>query len=266
MSNFNPPAPCGAGRTARTAPMVKQTFQSTRPVRGGTTSYPRKPQPCDFNPPAPCGAGRQIRAPPASHQDFNPPAPCGAGLTTSRLYQHLLNISIHPPRAGRDGRLHAPHQSPTDFNPPAPCGAGHNCTLNICQARRFQSTRPVRGGTISSTALRTSTSISIHPPRAGRDIHNAAKIGLKLEFQSTRPVRGGTSYRYHDHPPGKYFNPPAPCGAGQLQLCKLRGQLDFNPPAPCGAGPHLTAIGGRILQFQSTRPVRGGTWKCGAEP
>ena len=56
--------------------------------------------------------------------------------------------------------------------------------------------------------------ISIHPPLAGRDL---ALFGLML-------VRG-------------YFNPPAPCGAGQI-LCRM----------------HKTQ---KI--FQSTRPLRGGT-------
>ena len=33
----------------------------------------------------------------------------------------------------------------------------------------------------------------------------------------------------------------------------------FNPPAPCGAGPQIQAAYEPINQFQSTRPVRGGT-------
>ena len=35
---------------------------------------------------------------------------------------------------------------------------------------RFQSTRPVRGGTIPAIKAKVNDAISIHPPRAGRDI------------------------------------------------------------------------------------------------
>ena len=34
----------------------------------------------------------------------------------------------------------------------------------------FQSTRPVRGGTGDSTVVEQLAKISIHPPRAGRDL------------------------------------------------------------------------------------------------
>ena len=37
--NFNPPAPCGAGRPADKRNVVVQVFQSTRPLRGGTATF-----------------------------------------------------------------------------------------------------------------------------------------------------------------------------------------------------------------------------------
>ena len=56
-------------------------------------------------------------------------------------------------------------------------------------------------------------SISIHPPRAGRDML-ISHIQLK----------------------DMNFNPPSPCGEGQ-ELCDIFGDLDdFNPPSPCGEG------------------------------
>ena len=101
-------------------------------------------------------------------------------------------------------------------------------------------------------------------------------------FQSTRPVRGGTlmlilillSQFYFNPPapcgagrpkipiapPRSNFNPPAPCGAGLVFDCSCSCFCYFNPPAPCGAGrspaQHLRC---RTPEFQSTRPVRGGT-------
>ena len=60
---FNPPAPCGAGRCITTTGRKSGKFQSTRPVRGGTSQLFDPAQLTDFNPPAPCGAGQN--SPPA---------------------------------------------------------------------------------------------------------------------------------------------------------------------------------------------------------
>ena len=63
---------------------------------------------------------------------------------------------------------------------------------------RFQSTRPVRGGTLYRVQVGAFRDrISIHPPRAGRD-------------SSVLLVTCAN---------GLYFNPPAPCGAG---LCGIK--------------------------------------------
>ena len=103
FTDFNPPAPCGAGRD------------------GGRA---RHPQP-DFNPPAPCGAGlRQSAGDYLPNRYFNPPAPCGAGQHLRTQLNDMMRISIHPPRAGRDESGTASVTGPYDFNPPAPCGAG----------------------------------------------------------------------------------------------------------------------------------------------
>ena len=57
--------------------------------------------------------------------------------------------------------------------------------------------------------------ISIHPPRAGRDCPQSCCLT-----------------------PWRYFNPPAPCGAGQRpRRIYYHLATYFNPPAPCGAGP-----------------------------
>ena len=103
-TDFNPPAPCGAGLYCTRNRTTATQFQSTRPVRGGTTrATATLPSWGYFNPPAPCGAG--------------PPPKPGAVARN--------NISIHPPRAGRDP------------------GAAYSALFGL-----FQSTRPVRGGTI----------------------------------------------------------------------------------------------------------------------
>ena len=101
------------------------------------------------------------------------------------------------------------------FNPPSPCGEG-----------------------LSSMADFTSReSISIHPPRVGRDgqkLINPAQLPL---FQSTLPVWGGT------------LSPAVPALSWG----------HFNPPSPCGEGHDKAAISIGHIEFQSTLPVWGGT-------
>ena len=55
----------------------------------------------------------------------------------------------------------------------------------------FQSTRPVRGATGSGDLYPRLAGVSIHAPRAGRDLYLTDKMP-KGKFQSTRPVRGAT--------------------------------------------------------------------------
>ena len=216
--NFNPPAPCGAGRwqngkrifangisihpprAGRDVAAVVQNitdklisihppragrdcsfciasstemlFQSTRPVRGGTPGgYPLHTGRSDFNPPAPCGAGRSWWTARRSLRHFNPPAPCGAGLLSITVSTGHGQISIHPPRAGRDT-------------------AGE---VLVRTKLEFQSTRPVRGGTVYGPAF-TNILINFNPPApCGAGQKCRPRRALKMLFQSTRPVRGGTS-------------------------------------------------------------------------
>ena len=158
-------------------------------------------------------AGRDFccRARPDSPSCFNPRAPCGA--------RHTLTSSI---------------VLPLGFNPRAPCGARPPCGYTRPPRTRFQSTRPVRGATFrvqeilsrntfqSTRPVRGATHtaqrhgdksrVSIHAPRAGRDVG-----------------QGGSAYG------NDCFNPRAPCGARHLGI-KISGiKKCFNPRAPCGA-------------------------------
>ena len=147
----------------------------------------------NFNPPAPCGAGPAQQRIPRRPCDFNPPAPCGAGRLPGCIYLDKGGISIHPPRAGRDGWPRAPRQSPMDFNPPAPCGAGLEQLTMMCNCLKFQSTRPVRGGTCRTKTCCLTMGISIHPPRAGRDAQ-AGLIQATTKI-SIHPPRAGRDLR-----------------------------------------------------------------------
>ena len=99
---------------------------------------------------------------------FNPRAPCGARRRYDTRY-----------------RRHRWY-----FNPRAPCGARLTQYYSTTQIIEFQSTRPVRGATVSNQFF--------------ADIY---------VFQSTRPVRGATPGLSAERGEQKYFNPRAPCGA-----------------------------------------------------
>ena len=125
------------------------------------------------------------------------------------------NISIHAPRAGRDGGVALPLLvlHPISIHAPR-AGRDIPQTMAGMSPAIFQSTRPVRGATgershepgqghISIHAPRAGRdhlegnrpegwTISIHAPRAGRDKLTGLVQGSNIIFQSTRPVRGAT--------------------------------------------------------------------------
>ena len=123
-----------------------------------------------------------------------------------------------------------------NFNPPSPWGEG----------RSFFLPRP------------EVNTISIHPPRGGRD--KPFRIPIRFgRFQSTLPVGGGTSmlslqsghHFISIHPPrggrdpvpaGRIhllpdFNPPSPWGEGLSSRLRPSHHTNFNPPSPWGEGP-----------------------------
>ena len=142
----------------------------------------------------------------------------------------------------------------TYFNPPTPCGVGpvidnitdvdtafqsthpvRGGTLNVKKrytSPAFQSTHPVRGGTVEFRHLLAGHGISIHPPRAGWD-NLGRRLGVVLvKFQSTHPVRGGTAPEWARTVWPTNFNPPTPCGVGHLCLLLIaRGRtISIHPP------------------------------------
>ena len=167
-------------------------FQSTRPVRGATpkmSMYSTVPS-VDFNPRAPCGArpgptghragvgGISIHAPRAG-RDTAPASHCIAG-----------GISIHAPRAGRDHPVQVLVEGHGDFNPRAPCGARLPPLRGQDGRREFQSTRPVRGATVAASGRSFFAPISIHAPRAGRDLlHRVLQVGAGISIHAPRAGR-----------------------------------------------------------------------------
>ena len=210
--NFNPPAPCGAGLYSFKPDSGTELFQSTRPVRGGTTES------------AAVDKQAQISIhPPRAGRDFNP---------VDFYREALLFQSTRPVRGGTLLNLHKLLHCL--FQSTRPVRGGTRAEVTRHMPLRFQSTRPVRGGTAQPPSAFLCGAISIHPPRAGRDQKSPrntprAKISI-------HPPRAGRD----DH-----------CGA-------VRGnRYNFNPPAPCGAGPLLPRPPSEPF-FISIHPPRAG--------
>ena len=248
-------------------------------------------------------AGRDLKQQPSqsNQKNFNPPAPCGAGPpflyhSFTKIYisihpplagrdsskddaDTVMRISIHPPLAGRDTAfLRDTLSRAISIHPPL---AGRDIQfLDDFRRAKFQSTRPLRGGTLTYAPSGKRAAISIHPPLAGRDVRGLCFSAASSYFNPPAPCgagpSGGRTARRpaHFNPPAPcgaglrsaacstircYFNPPAPCGAGPLHCCLSGPEKDFNPPAPCGAGPWDHSCLSLPQIFQSTRPLRGGT-------
>ena len=125
--------------------------------------------------------------------------------------------------------------------------------------RRFQSTRPVRGGTQAFGQHPFAQNISIHPPRAGRDDGTGSVKVDTWIFQSTRPVRGGTFVRSKFCMAHKTFQSTRPVRGGTLTITPISRHLQFQSTRPVRGGTSVDVKAVSPDLFQSTRPVRGGT-------
>ena len=89
-------------------------------------------------------------------------------------------ISIHPPRAGRDSPALALTAPPAYFNPRAPCGARPTSSVLRPKSLKFQSTRPVRGATVSDSDT----------IKRNRDFNPRAPCGARPGCRSCHPGKG----------------------------------------------------------------------------
>ena len=133
-------------------------------------------------------------------------------------------ISIHPPLAGRDVSEVYDAYDAYHFNPPAPCGAGLLAAAGGIPTDRFQSTRPLRGGTRILNSLDKADQFqSTRPLRGGT--RRLLDLQRKMEFQSTRPLRGGTAILHK-----KTVQNIAYCTKSAFTLAVLSGFLALMRP------------------------------------
>ena len=148
-----------------------------------------------------------------------------------------------------------------NFNPRAPCGARRPGGVWRCKNGIFQSTRPVRGATRMDTALLAENDISIHAPRAGRDDAHHERCVKLIDISIHAPRAGRDVLPPHFSVAAWYFNPRAPCGARHQRPDRPAVSSYFNPRAPCGARHPKLCSKVFLFRFQSTRPVRGATFR-----
>ena len=155
-----------------------EPFQSTLPERGETRiGLPAPPPSCHFNPLSPSGERRGTGA------LAYPPHP----------------ISIHSPRAGRDGPDVQTDHAGDYFNPLSPSGERQKTEVTPYDSQRISIHSPRAGrdtgcGTArrrprnfnplspsgerlhGSDEVKADGEISIHSPRAGRDVYNMCQF------------------------------------------------------------------------------------------
>ena len=192
--DFNPRAPCGARQTTGLVRFEDEVFQSTRPVRGATTTpfqngtlnkisihAPRAgrdwpgPEDCSdrtyFNPRAPCGARRVVSVVSPITGKFQSTRPVRGATRASAKYPCSDYISIHAPRAGRDQARY-------------PYSLGGDISIHAPRAGRDHGLRHALG-----------LGIDFNPRAPCGARHNPAfRRRINQLFQSTRPVRGATSW------------------------------------------------------------------------
>ena len=196
-------------------------FQSTRPLRGATGI---------------CLAFFKIEL-------FQSTRPLRGATVWCNFLLTVMDISIHAPLAGRDGKY-------------VRCGA---VLVNISIHA------PLAGRDGGLTMADYIERISIHAPLAGRDAPAMLiEYGFHT-FQSTRPLRGATS-RKLTLSCFWIFQSTRPL-RGATPWCGTLppGNIYFNPRAPCGARLLTVMLSTSGCVFQSTRPLRGATPTAGAQ-
>ena len=167
------------------------SFQSTHPLRGATATRIRYARSSAISIHAPlAGCDEPLTQGGAWLIDFNPRTPCG----------------VRP-------RISSGRSRPKNFNPRTPCGVRRLHSYSQGGDRKFQSTHPLRGATITSSGSAFLTPLrfqSTHPLRGATSRGRFG--GAKPIFQSTHPLRGATRSRHSFTTFKTYFNPRTPCG------------------------------------------------------
>ena len=170
---FQSTRPMRGGTVPMSLTLLLWAFQSTRPVRGGTRRNQLQfAEHREFQSTRPVRGGTcLVMLCLVVYSRFQSTRPVRGGTCVRSPHTLPLFISIHPPRAGRDRNHDFLERRACLFQSTRPVRGGTHNHLTLRTTDLFQSTRPVRGGTIIRWRRGDKVMISIHPPRAGRDIN-----------------------------------------------------------------------------------------------
>ena len=234
--SFNPRAPCGARPVIclRILDSVEVSIHAPRAGRDRLSALAWYGKRVSIHAPR-AGRDPSGASPRGTVRSFNPRAPCGA--------RH---------------HLHHRRSAASRFNPRAPCGARRHTDLERSKYMAFQSTRPVRGATLTSCTWSGSRLFqSTRPVRGATTLRNSSGTSSRVSIHA--PRAGRDRGRQHHAKGNVSFNPRAPCGA-RLPASRMVGMnFKFQSTRPVRGATMTRTILLRSLVFQSTRPVRGAT-------
>ena len=155
-----------------------------------------------------------------------------------------------------------PASSALNFNPRAPCGARPRSLSAVLTLSQFQSTRPLRGATTPIPEDEEGENISIHAPLAGRDAVEGIRVRGQRLISIHAPLAGRDGMWRCDNISVCIISIHAPlAGRDVAPLLERLRHFHFNPRAPCGARPTGSIPRSPPSVFQSTRPLRGATFR-----
>ena len=167
--------------------------------RGGSdiVAHVTSPSSSDFNPRSPRGERLRPNILFGLVNPFQSTLPAGGATKYAIIEPTIRLISIHAPRGGSDLSFGSKLPLPLNFNPRSPRGERPRLGTKRNQVKRFQSTLPAGGATISILPANEKRIISIHAPRGGSDNRNIPTTAPHNRFQSTLPAGGATRPGHH---------------------------------------------------------------------
>ena len=126
-----------------------------------------------------------------------------------------------------------------------------------CNQLRFQSTRPIRGATSATVCVIIKDKFQSTRPIRGATRLDELIRQLSRIFQSTRPIRGATGRRRRRTGPPRYFNPRAPYGARHGFTLLVMGYTGISIHAPHTGRDQVNWRNSQILHISIHAPHTG---------
>ena len=191
-SDFNPRAPCGARRFAIYTSSTQMPFQSTRPLRGATSStivFPSRIY--TFQSTRPLRGATTLHGDIVSPSQFQSTRPLRGATVKAAHSVAFFDISIHAPLAGRDLRTRKIAAFRSSFQSTRPLrGATAGIIAIAGIATHFNPRAPCGARRVSICFRRIRSKISIHAPLAGRDFGLPLSVVTGLLISIHAPLAG----------------------------------------------------------------------------